>query len=365
MKNILLVGLGRVGSRTLTYLRELVRDTYIYAVDINTTKLSSLKGLENVEPHPYEPGVLGRLGERVDVAITALPSNIAFRAILELAGKCVNIVDVSFISEDPYTLERVVEDCKSAFVIDAGFAPGYSNIVIGYAYYKLGLSDDIEVRAGGIPVEPVPPIGYVVTWNPRDLLEEYTRPARYVEDYKVKAIKPVDSIHKLEIRGIGAFEGFVSDGLRTMLKNINARNLREVTIRWPGHMSAVKLLHELGFLDTSEIVVSGVPLKPIDFTAVVLEKKLSIRANDIAILEVLARNQHGRYYRELALLKGTPENPATPVFTALVHAYTAKIVLDKRIKHGIIAPENLYEFKEEYEMYLCRKGVYVEKELSQ
>lgn len=71
----------------------------------------------------------------------------------------------------------------------------------------------------------------MVTWNPRDLLEEYTRPARYVENYEVKAAKPLGSVTIVEVKGLGAFEGFVSDGLRTMLRNIKARNMRELSIR--------------------------------------------------------------------------------------------------------------------------------------
>lgn len=362
MKKVLVVGIGRVGFRTLLFLRELVKDLYVYAVDVDPAKLDIVKKLEGVEPYKYEPGLLSNLGKTVDLAVTALPSTMAFRGILELATRCVDVVDVSFFAEDPYTLEKVVEDCGSTLVVDAGFAPGYSNLVAGYAYYELKLEDDIEIVVGGIPEKPVPPIGYIVTWNPRDLLEEYIRPARYIENYEVKTAKPIETVREVEIKELGVFEGFISDGLRTMLRNIKARNLRELTIRWPGHMYAIRLLYSLGFLDLNEVEVDGARLKPIDFTARILEKSLSDGVNDMAVLQVVARYRD-EYYRELALLKGTPKEPATPVFTALVHAYTAKIALEKRLKPGILPLELMHVFKREYEGYLASKGVTIVKEM--
>lgn len=362
MKSILVVGLGRVGSRTLRYLLNLVKNVQVHAVDVDASKLIPFKNYENVEVHLYEPGILGRLSSEVDLAVTALPSKVAFRAVLEIAGRCTSIVDVSFFAEDPYQLSKVVEDCGSTLVVDAGFAPGYSNIVAGYAYYELGLGEDIEIAVGGIPSEPIPPIGYVITWNPRDLLEEYTRPARYVENYEVKAAKPVESVRKVEVEGIGMLEAFLSDGLRTMLRNLNAKNMRELTLRWPGHMSAIRLLYELGLLEEEELEVNGVRVKPIDVVAKVLEKKLSIKASDIAVLQVTA-SSHGRTYRELAVLRGTPEEPATAVFTALVHAYTAKLALEGRIKKGVVAPEELYGYKQEYEEFLKSMGVVIRRQL--
>jgi len=360
MTSILVVGLGRVGLRTLGYLKELIPEATYLAVDTDKSKLDLLRGVEGVEPYQYEPGILGRLGERVDLAVTALPSSTAFRSILELVGRCVDVVDVSFFPEDPYTLNKVVEDCHSALIVDAGFAPGYSNVVVGYAYFKLGLGEDIEIDVGGLPEKPLPPIGYVVTWNPRDLLEEYTRPARYVENGVFRSVRPLEAIRNVEVKGVGVFEGFLSDGLRTMLRNIKARNLREITIRWPNHLSAMKLLYELGFLDDSEVNVGGVSVKPIDLTAAVLEKKLSASANDIAILQVVAKGA-GKFYHEVAVLKGSPRNPATPTFTALVHAYTAKITLGEKLKPGVVTLEELYEYKQEYEEHLSRHGVIIKK----
>lgn len=363
MPLILLVGLGRVGTRTYRYLKELVPGARFMIVDVDRRKLEAMRTIEDAELYAYEPGILARLGKEADVAVTALPSSIAFRSILELAGHCVNIVDVSFFPQDPYTLDKIVEDCRSTLITDAGFAPGYSNIVASYAYHKYRLSDYIEIAVGGIPDKPIPPIGYTVTWSPRDLLEEYIRPARYIDNYEVKVAKPIETVKNIEIPSLGLLEGFISDGLRTMLRNIKARNMREYTIRWPGHINAIKTLYELGFLDSIEVDIGGVKVKPIDFTAKILEEKLSLKTNDLAVLRVEAVDQSSKAFRELTYLRGTPDDPATPVFTALIHAYTTKILLERKVKYGVVSPEDLYEYKEEYEEHLRKHGAAVIKEV--
>lgn len=359
MTVILLSGLGRVGYRTFKYLREIIKDAVFYVVEADKSRLELVKGINRVETYLYEPGILGRLAEKADLAVTALPSTMGFRTVLELADKCIDIVDVSFFNEDPYILEKIVEDCGNRVAVDAGFAPGYSNMVVGYASFVLGLNKDIEIAVGGIPRENIPPIGYAITWNPRDLLEEYTRPARYVEKGEVKSQHPLDYSAKINIEGIGLLEGFLSDGLRTMLRNIKAENMRELTLRWPGHIDAMRVLHSLGFLDKSEIDLNNANIRAIDFTARILERRLSMKTPDMAILLVRAIGDDGSAYTELALLYGTPDDPATPVFTALVHAYTAWITLSKSLKFGIYPLENLYSFKKEYEEYLKSKGVLI------
>lgn len=354
---VLILGAGRVGARTLSYLLKLLEDAEFYVIDADKSRLDRVKGYPRVTAILYDSAKLMEIARRSDLVVSALPSSIAYKVISEVAGSCADIVDVSFFEEDPFALGKIAEKCGSRIVVDAGFAPGYSNIVAGYAFYKLGMVDDIEIAVGGIPSEPIPPIGYAVTWNARDLLEEYTRPARYVENGEVKAIDPLSTAYRIDIEGLGALEGFVSDGLRTMLRTIKARNLREITLRWPGHISAIRLLRDLGFLDEEEITINGSAVKPIDFTAQVLERRLRLEVGDIAVLAVRASDGGGRAYREIAILRGTPGDPATPAFTALVHAFTASLIAREDIGPGLLPPELLYGFKERYTQFLRENGV--------
>jgi len=100
----------------------------------------------------YEPGLLGRLSKKAYVIVTAMSSTTAFRPILELVGRCVSVVDASFFHEDPYVLDETLENRRNTLIIGAGFAPGYSSVVAGYAYHKYKLKEELEISARGIPV---------------------------------------------------------------------------------------------------------------------------------------------------------------------------------------------------------------------
>ncbi len=355
--DVMFLGLGRVGLKTLFLFKELVKDSYIYALDKDPSLGEVVKRLDNVEFHVYDGKVFDNLTYKVDLAVIALPSSTAFKIIEKLVSRCVDVVDVSFFSEDPYHLKNFVDDCNSVFVPDAGFAPGYSNLIVGSAVSKLNDVESVDIMVGGIPADPIPPLGYVVMWNPADLIEEYVRPARVVEDGVLKYLDPFEVTVQLDLEGVGVLEGFISDGLRTLLRNVKVRNMRELTLRWPGHIRGMKLLRDLGLMDKDLIKVDDVVVRPSDVLAKLFEVKLSKRVNDIAVIYVTINYGGNRKYSELVMLRGTPENPATPTFTALVHAYTAKLAYNSAILRGIQPLENLSMFKEMYDEYLKSKGV--------
>ena len=356
MGDVLFLGLGRVGLRSLRLFRELVRDAYIYAVDRDPDVGRLLNGLDGVEFHAYGPEVLGDLVKKAKLAVTALPSSVAFNVISELVKRGVSVVDVSFFAEDPYVLEEHVARYKSVFVPDAGFAPGYSNLVVGRVVKELGAIEAVEILVGEVPLGSAPPLDHAVTWNPSDLIEEYTRPARVVEDYEVRYVDPLESVMEVELEGLGKFEGFLSDGLRTLIKNVKAKHMREVTIRRPGHLSKMRLLRDLGLMSKEAVRVGDVSVKPAELLAKLLEARMPKDLECLAVLNVRVSSPR-REVSELAVLRGGPENPAIPTFTALVQACTAKLVYEGEVEGGIRPLETLAEFKEEYENYLRSKGV--------
>ena len=360
MPDLVFLGAGRVGSLALRiFLKDLsnMGKFNILVLDkVDRSKLVNELGVEFKKVVSIED-ILENLGGAQLVA-TALPSRVAFRIIRKILEKGYSIVDVSFIPEDPYLTEDIVKDKKVFYIVDAGFAPGYSNLVAGYFYEKLGRDiESLIIHVGGIPVEPVPPIGYVITWNPVDLIEEYTRPARIIENKTIKQVDPLAKIHKITISELGEFEGFYSDGLRTLLRNIRARYMAEITIRHKNHLFIMKKLRDLGFFDDKPLQINNVSISPKIFTARVFEEKLLMNVRDIAILEVIARNENN-VARHLSYLYGGIDKPfATTMYTALVFAKTIDLALKKQLDPGILPLEKLWMFKQEYDSFLNNYSV--------
>ena len=66
-------------------------------------------------------------------------------------------------------------------VVDCGVAPGLSNMMLGY-HASRGRVGSYRCLVGGLPVKRTWPWQYKAPFSPVDVLEEYTRPARLVED---------------------------------------------------------------------------------------------------------------------------------------------------------------------------------------
>jgi len=280
---------------------------------------------------------------RADLVVEALPSRLTplvWRACAEL-GK--DVVSVGFAREDPLELSKEFEKREAMLLPDAGFAPGMSNVLAGAVVRRLGYVDELQILVGGIPHRPVGPLSYVVTWSAEDLIEEYTRPARVLEDGRVVEVDPLEKVLSIEIEGVGRLEAFLSDGLRTMLTTLRDKVGRafEATLRWPGHVEAMRLLRSLGLMDDEPIDVDGTRVSPRKVLAKVLETRLRARVPDLAVLIVRSR----RGNREVSyrfVHRGSEERSALAYATAAsLYTFTELALNELRSRSGVVAPEEL------------------------
>ncbi len=72
---------------------------------------------------------------------------------------------------------------------------------------------------------------------------------------------------------VGTLEAFNTDGLRTLARTLDVPNMKEKTLRYPGHIEKMAVLRETGFFDSQEIEIHGVRIRPLDFTAKLLFPK--------------------------------------------------------------------------------------------
>jgi lysine 6-dehydrogenase len=197
-----------------------------------------------------------------DVVVGAVPGFLGhamLRTVIE-AGK--PVADISFAPEDPFTLDVLAKENGVAAVVDCGVSPGLSNLACGRAAGRLDAVDSIVISVGGLPFRRVPPWEYRIVFSATDVIEEYTRPARLVEDGNLVTKPALSEVTRFDVPGVGTLEGFLTDGLRTVLKTVNARNLREQTLRWPGHAEKMRLLRDSGFLGDEPVAAAGTRVSP-------------------------------------------------------------------------------------------------------
>jgi saccharopine dehydrogenase-like NADP-dependent oxidoreductase len=192
-----------------------------------------------------------------DAVVGALPGALGFsmlRTVIE-AGK--PVADISFSAEDPLQLESIAREKGVTAVVDCGVSPGMSNFFVGRSARDFNEVDDVRIYVGGLPFTRRWPFEYAAVFSPTDVVEEYTRPARVFEDGRLVVRPALSEVERLEISEIGTVEAFLTDGLRTLLRTVPARTMKEKTLRYPGHAEKMEMLRESGFFDETPLDVGG------------------------------------------------------------------------------------------------------------
>jgi len=91
-----------------------------------------------------------------------------------------------------------------------------------------------HIYVGGLPIVRQWPYEYKAVFSPLDVIEEYTRTARFVENGRVVTRPALTDLERVDFEGVGTLEAFNTDGLRTLIQTIPAPNMKEKTLRYPG-----------------------------------------------------------------------------------------------------------------------------------
>lgn len=204
-----------------------------------------------------KPAVIAAAVDDADAVVGALPGVLGFamlHAVIE-AGK--PIADISFSPEDPLQLEALARERGSTAIVDCGVSPGLSNFAVGIAARDLDPVESVRIYVGGLPVERRWPFEYSVVFSATDVVEEYTRPARVFEEGRLVTRPALSGVERIDVPGVGTLEAFLTDGLRTLLRTIPARSMREKTLRYPGHAAQMEVLRDAGFFDETPIELPG------------------------------------------------------------------------------------------------------------
>ncbi len=293
---MIVLGCGLVGGPMAV---DLAKDPgfEVTIVDRNQDALRALAGehnnIETVHRDLGNPQDIGAVIADHDIVINAVPGFMGFQtleAIIE-AGK--NVVDIAFYPENPFDLDALAEDRGVTAIVDCGVSPGLSNLLIGHVHERLDRTDSVLIYVGGLPVIRHWPFEYRAVFSPMDVIAEYTRPARFVENGRLVTRPALSDPELIDFPGVGTLEAFNTDGLRTLAETIDAPNMKEKTLRYPGHIEKMVFLREAGFFSEEPVVVDGRPIRPVDLTAELMFPQWQMDDGEVDIT-VLADHGRGR-----------------------------------------------------------------------
>ena len=253
MQNILVIGMGKVGSLVATLL----------------SKRFNVKGLDKNKPAtelPFEVMkgdvsdkiLLEKLIPQFDAVVSCMPYNLnlTIAQIAYQSGK--HYFD---LTEDVPTTtairEMAAKGSKGVLAPQCGLAPGLIGIVGADLANRFTKLRDIELRVGALPKYPNGLLGYSFTWSPAGVINEYLNDCEVIHNGEKKLVSALDGIEYINIEG-NEFEAFsTSGGLGTMCETYEGRvdTLNYKTIRYPGHGKLMKfLLYELILKNKRELI---------------------------------------------------------------------------------------------------------------
>ncbi len=274
MPSVVILGAGRVGA---AMVRDLARDADLEVTAADASRESLQRLTEAAERDGSvirtlpldlgDPASLDRALEGQDLAVGAVPGPMGFETVRQVLERDVDVVDISFFEEDAFALDELARERGRVALVDAGVAPGLSNLVLGHYEARLARTDRFLCLVGGIPAEPSPPWQYKAPFSPIDVLAEYTRPARMRRDGGAVTLPALTEVEEVDFPGVGRLEAFNTDGLRTLLRTSAVPTLAEKTMRWPGHADRMRVMRDTGFFGEAAIEVDGVPVRPLSLSA--------------------------------------------------------------------------------------------------
>lgn len=377
MSKVIVLGAGMVGSSMAI---DMVKNHEVTLTDLSQKVLNKVKNkcneLSVQELDVTDTTALQKALKNHELVICAVPGFLGFetlKAIIEV-GK--NVIDISFFPEDALELNALAKERNVTAIVDCGVAPGMGNIILGYYNEKLKLTD-FECLVGGLPKVKKWPFCYKAPFSPVDVIEEYTRPARYVENGNLVVREPLTDCEYIDFDEVGTLESFNSDGLRSIIYTMaHIPNMKEKTLRYPGHVEYIKVLKESGFFNPEKIDVNGSKVSPLDVTSKVLfnEWKLGETEEELTIMRITltGENADGQQekviydlYDEYNSETQTSSMARTTGYTATA---TANMFLDGLFSEkGVFPPELVgkYEVCFNYILnYLEDRGVKYEKTLA-
>jgi lysine 6-dehydrogenase len=374
-KKIIVLGGGMVGGAICA---DLANDFEVTCADFNIDVLKALEEKLKIKTLPCDFSKAEEVQRAIapfDLVVGAVPGFLGFEVLKTIIGEKKNCVDISFFPEDAFLLDELAKKNNVTVVVDCGVAPGMCNMIAGYHYKRMKMTS-YECLVGGLPLIRTKPFEYKAPFSPADVIEEYTRPARYIQDGKMVTKEALTEAELINFEQCGTLESFNTDGLRSLAVTMpDVPNMKEKTLRYPGHIDLMRIFRESGLFSKEKIRTKNALVSPLEIFSALLFKdwKYQPGEEDFTIMRVTVEGEekskpvkyvytlYDRYSKET----GVMSMARTTGYTATA---VVRLVLDNKYsRKGISPPEYIGEDEGCFDFvvkYLEDRKVFYKKEKS-
>jgi lysine 6-dehydrogenase len=354
----LIVGSGRMAIGVVYDLLGLESTSDVHVTDKAGVALKEMNlRFQDDRLHTYnidadDKEQLMPLMDQVDGVFSAVPYDYNLRLTeWAIENKC-HFVDLGGnfrVVEKQFKLSQKAKNAGVGIIPDCGLAPGMASVVAAHLISKFDKVDTLEIRVGGLPLDPKPPLNYRLIFSVHGLTNEYIEPSVLLEDGKIKTVASMTEVETLEFpQPFGKLEAFyTSGGTSTLPMSYKGEisRLNYKTIRYPGHCEKFKTMIDLGFAKEEPMDIGGTTVSRRAAFERLLEETLTFEGEDVTLIRISVQGikegkQRRIEYQAIEYQDKKHDLTAMMRTTAFPAIITLEMLVDGRIRDkGVLCQE--------------------------
>ncbi len=189
-------------------------------------------------------------------------------------------------------LDDVAKEQGVTIIPNIGMVPGMVAILAHCAAQSMDELYEIRMRAGAVPIEPESLLlQHSLSLSVDRLINEYSNSCKIVRDGKIYKVPSLTDVENIEFpKPIGKLEAFnTAGGVSALAETFGdkVQHLDFKMIRVPGHCEQMKILRDLGLMDTgARKLPDGNDVRPLDFFKQLLKEKMPVDQPDLVVMRV-------------------------------------------------------------------------------
>ena len=251
MKNILILGAGKIGSLIASFLGG-SGDYSVHIGDVSQEACAQIGATH--EGQKVGTVVLDATNvsflqdycqtQKPDAVISSLPYY-CNPSVAEVARKCgMHYFDLTEDVEVTNRVKALAQGSEQGFVPQCGLAPGFISIAANELIGHFDTIDTVKMRVGALPINPSNALKYSLTWSTDGVINEYGNVCYGIEKGMHTMLQPLEGYETISVDGL-LYEAFnTSGGLGTLADTYagKVQTMNYKTLRYPGHCEKIHFL---------------------------------------------------------------------------------------------------------------------------
>jgi len=260
MKDILIVGAGKIGQVAAELLADANGDYRVTLADRSTAALDGITPGPLLQPLAIDvsdPTALRRAMSGRFVVLSAAPFHLTVSIAEAARATGTHYLDLTEDVASTRRIRELADGAATAFIPQCGLAPGFISIAAADLARRFDKLDSVRMRVGALPAYPSNALNYNLTWSTEGVINEYIEPCEAIVDGRRVEVPALEEREEFALDGV-QYEAFnTSGGLGTLAETLEGkvRTLNYRTIRYPGHAAIMKaLLHDLRLRERRDLL---------------------------------------------------------------------------------------------------------------